>query len=68
LFAANPLGDEVFKEKPFNLTLEPGKSVTFRYRVLILDAAAGPDRIERESKAFAQEASSTTAASGRPGR
>jgi hypothetical protein len=55
LFAANPLGDEVFKEKPFNLTLEPGKSVTFRYRVLILGGASTPDRIERESKAFAQE-------------
>jgi len=67
LFAANPLGNAVFKEPPFDLTLEPGKSVTFRYRVLILDAAAGPDRIERESKAFAQEAA-PTAASGRPGR
>jgi methane monooxygenase PmoA-like len=60
LFAANPLGDEVFKEKPFNLTLEPGKSVTFRYRVLILGGASTPDRIEREYKAFAQEGTTST--------
>ena len=60
LFAANPLGNEVFKEKPFNLTLEPGKSVTFKYRVLILGGPSTPDRIEREYKAFAQEGSSST--------
>jgi hypothetical protein len=60
LFAANPLGDEVFKEKPFNLSLEPGKSVTFRYRVLILGGPSTPDRIERESQAFAQEGSTAT--------
>lgn len=37
LFAVNPLGREVFsggKEK-LNLTLAPGKSVTFRYRLVI---------------------------------
>ena len=31
-----------------NLTLEPGKSVTFKYRMLILSGAATPDAIERE--------------------
>jgi hypothetical protein len=60
LFAANPLGNEVFKEKPFNMTLEPGKSATFRYRVLILGGPATPDRIERESQAFAQEGAKAT--------
>ncbi|MHA4895304.1 DUF6807 domain-containing protein [Pedobacter sp. PWIIR3] len=37
LFAANPLGQEIFsngKEK-LNLTLNPGQSVTFRYRMII---------------------------------
>ena len=37
LFAANPLGQEVFsngKEK-LNFTLKPGQAVTFRYRMLI---------------------------------
>ena len=59
LFAANPLGNEVFKEPPFNLTLEPGKSVTFKYRVLILGGPSTPDRIERESNAFAHEIGSS---------
>ena len=62
LFAANPLGDKQFNEpKEFNYTLEAGKSVTFKYRVLILTAPPSPERIERESNAFAQEGSSTTA-------
>jgi hypothetical protein len=60
LFAANPLGDKVLGEpKAFNLTLEPGKSVTFKYRVVILGGPSTPDRIEREYQAFAQEGSST---------
>jgi hypothetical protein len=60
LFAANPLGDKVLGEpKAFNLTLEPGKSVTFKYRVVILGGPSTPDRIEREYKAFAQEGFST---------
>ncbi len=60
LFAANPLGDAIFNEKPFNLTLEPGASVTFKYRVLILAGRSTPDRIEHESRAFAQEGSTPT--------
>ena len=60
LFAANPLGDKQFNEpKEFNYTLDAGKSVTFRYRVLILTAPPSAERIERESKAFAQDGSST---------
>jgi hypothetical protein len=56
LFAANPLGDkELGDPKAFNFALEPGKSVTFKYRVLILSAAPSRDRIERESAAFAKE-------------
>jgi len=55
LFAANPLGQHVFdaKQPALNLTLEPGASVTFRYRFLILDGTATPDRLEREFNAFA---------------
>ena len=56
LFAANPLGDKEFNEpKSFDYALDPGKSVTFKYRVLILSARPSTERIERESKAFAQE-------------
>ena len=55
LYAANPLGDKQFNEpKAFDYALEAGKSVTFKYRVLILNAPPSKDRIERESRAFAQ--------------
>jgi hypothetical protein len=55
LFAANPLGDKQFNEpKAFDFTLEPGKSVTFKYRVLILGGPSTPDRIEREYQTFAK--------------
>lgn len=37
LFAANPLGQAVFSngKEHLNLTLKPGESVTFRYRIII---------------------------------
>lgn len=37
LFAANPLGQAIFSEgkESLNLTLKPGASVTFRYRILV---------------------------------
>ena len=37
LFSANPLGQKVFSKgkEELNFTLEPGKSVTFKYRILI---------------------------------
>ena len=58
LFAANPLGDKEFGagNKEFNLTLEPGQSKTFMYRVLILSSAPAPEKIEEASRAFAKEA------------
>jgi len=59
LFAANPLGESVFTngKKSLDLTLEPGKSVTFRYRVLILGGKATPQEIENRYKVFAQQGS-----------
>ena len=61
LFAANPLGDKELNEKTsFDYTLQPGQSVTFRYRVLVLSAAPSPERIERESAAFARESPAAT--------
>lgn len=37
LFAANPLGQAIFSEgkESLNLTLKPGASVTFRYRIIV---------------------------------
>ena len=59
LFAANPLGEKVLTEgkKELNLTLEPGKSTTFQFRVVILDGTAKPADIEKAYQAFAAQKS-----------
>ncbi|MGH9311768.1 MAG: PmoA family protein [Vicinamibacterales bacterium] len=59
LFAANPLGQKDFTQgkQELNLAIEPGRSITFRYRVLILGAAT-PESIEREYRAFTSSPSS----------
>lgn len=56
LFAANPLGEKVLPEakKSFDLTLEPGKSATFDYRVLILDGTAKSEDIEKAYQEFSK--------------
>ena len=61
LFSANVFGRKVFDptQEELVLTLEPGKSVTFRHRVLILDNAATAEAIEREYQTFAAGASSS---------
>ena len=62
LFAANPLGSSVFtdgKQPAMNLTLAPGQSATFRYRILILQGAAAGDRLEREFREFSAGQTST---------
>jgi hypothetical protein len=61
LFSANVFGRKVFdpKQAELTLTLEPGKSTTFRHRVLILGTAATPEAIEREFKTFAAVTSSS---------
>ena len=54
LFAANPLGQEVFsngKEK-LNFTLDPGKSVTFRYRLAILSGPTSAEEVEHQYQSF----------------
>ena len=58
LFAANPLGQEVFsngKEK-LNFALEPKQSVTFRYRLMILSNQSSVEEIENAYNKFAREA------------
>jgi hypothetical protein len=64
LFAANPLGRKVFKadQEELVLTLEPGKSVTYRFRVVIRNDATTADTIERDYRAFAAASSSSSAA------
>jgi hypothetical protein len=57
LFAANPLGQKVFSggKQSLNFTLEARQSATFRYRILILSAAATPDDLESEYRRFIDE-------------
>ncbi|HEX6464491.1 MAG TPA: PmoA family protein [Vicinamibacterales bacterium] len=57
LFAANPLGQKVFSngKETLNFALEPKQSVTFRYRILIVDGGITAERADREQKAFAKE-------------
>jgi Methane oxygenase PmoA len=54
LFAANPLGQEVFSngKQKLNFTLEPNSSATFRYRVLILSGKASRDDLESQYRRF----------------
>jgi len=57
LFAANPLGQEVFskgKEK-LNFTMKPKQSVTFRYRLLILSGPTTPDQVDGQYARFVGE-------------
>ena len=54
LFAANPLGQETFSsgEQEMNFSLEPGRSVTFKYRILIKSGHTSPDEINTEYNSF----------------
>jgi len=54
LFAANPLGQYVFETatgnkdaKPLNLTLQPGQSAHFAFRMLIYDGKRTPEQLEK---------------------
>jgi hypothetical protein len=57
LFAANPLGQSIFSngKETLNYILKAGKSVTFTYRVLILDGKPGKEKIETEYLKFAKK-------------
>jgi len=58
LFAANPLGRNIFdpKQPAFNFTLEKGQTATFRYRVMLISHEADAAELNREADAFAAEA------------
>jgi hypothetical protein len=57
LFAANPLGQKIFSngKETLNFALEPKQSVTFRYRILVVDGGITAERADAEQKAFARE-------------
>ena len=54
LFAANPLGRKVFSngKETLNYSLQPGGSVTFKYRVSIASKNMKPSEVEALSKDF----------------
>jgi len=57
LFAANPIGRHAYdpKQPERVLTLEPGKSATFRFRIVIRDAQLGRDELQQEQARFEKE-------------
>ncbi len=54
LFAANPLGQQGYDPaKPAaSLTLEPGKSITFRHRILVADAKLTREELQKAYEAY----------------
>jgi hypothetical protein len=56
LFAANPFGRHGYdpKQEPATFTLQPGQSVTFRHRILVVDSTLTADQLQQEFAAFAK--------------
>ena len=53
LFAANPLGEKIFTngQSAKNLKLQPGQSVTFKYRVVVNDGTQTPNAAQLNAMA-----------------
>jgi Methane oxygenase PmoA len=56
LFAANPLGRNIFdpKQAAFDFTLEKDQTATFRYRVMLIPKAADAEGLNRDANEFAK--------------
>ena len=56
LFAANPIGRHAYDPKQLErtLTLQPGKSATFRFLILVRDAHLGRDELQQAQTEFAK--------------
>jgi hypothetical protein len=57
LFAANPLGRNIFdpKQPALNFTIERDQTATFRYRILLLSHGGTAEQLNREADAFAAD-------------
>jgi hypothetical protein len=57
LFAANPFGRKGYdpKQEAATLTLQPGTSITFRHRILVVDDKLTPEQLKKETDAFAKD-------------
>ncbi len=60
LFAANPLGQSVFQKGreqepvPYNLTLEPGQSATFHFKVIVYEGTKTQEELEAMYEKYVQ--------------
>jgi hypothetical protein len=54
LFAANPLGRQGYdpKQERTTLTLQPGRGVTFRHRIAVLDGKQTREQLQKEYDDF----------------
>ena len=57
LFAANPLGRNIFdpKQPAFNFAIEKNQTAVFNYRVILYSRDASMDELDREADAFAAD-------------
>lgn len=57
LFAANPFGRQGYdpKQPPITFTLEPGATLIFRHRILVLNGHPGREELEKAFAEFAAE-------------
>jgi hypothetical protein len=57
LFAANPLGRNIFdpKQPAFDFTIEKDQTATFRYRILVQSGAVSVQELNRQADEFAVE-------------
>ena len=57
LFAANPFGQKGYdpKQEPVTFTLQPGQSVTFRHRILVVDGQLTHEQLQKEHEGFAKD-------------
>ncbi|GGW46564.1 hypothetical protein GCM10007383_33500 [Arenibacter certesii] len=57
LFAANPLGQEVFSDgkESLNLSLQQGEDVTFKHRIIVASKNLGKSELDAQFSKFLQE-------------
>jgi hypothetical protein len=62
LFAANPLGQKALSEgkEVLNFALEPGRSATFRYRIVVMSGAPSASEVEAAWTAWSTAAGTTS--------
>jgi len=61
LFSANPLGQSVFQKgtgmenpEPYNLTLKPGESALFRFRMTVYDGPRSQETLDRAYETYSK--------------